>query len=172
MPPPLAAAAALGIAYRPMVEDDLPFIEALYASTRTEELALTGWPEAQQQAFLIQQHRAQHQHYRIHFAEAEWLIVERGGEAIGRLYLDNRDDRHRVIDISLVPAARGQGIGGAILSDVIAAAEAQGKSVSIHVEVSNPARRLYDRLGFVTVADEGIYLRLERPARRHPPAAV
>jgi ribosomal protein S18 acetylase RimI-like enzyme len=172
MPPPPAAAAELGIAYRPMVEADLPFVEALYASTRTEELALTGWPETQQRAFLAQQHRAQHQYYRSQFAEAEWLIVERGGEAIGRLYLDKRDDLHRVIDISLVPAARGRGIGGAILTDVIAAADAQGKSVSIHVEMHNPARRLYDRLGFVTVADEGIYLRLERPARGHSPAAA
>jgi ribosomal protein S18 acetylase RimI-like enzyme len=171
MPPPLVAAAAIGIAYRPMEEDDLPFIETLYASTRLEEVALTGWPEAQQRAFLAQQHRAQHRHYRIHHADAHWLIVERGGQAIGRLYLDESDDKHRVIDISLVPAVRGQGIGGAILADVIAAAEAQGKGVSMHVEIHNPARRLYDRLGFMTVADEGIYLRLERPARAPSPGA-
>jgi ribosomal protein S18 acetylase RimI-like enzyme len=37
--------------------------------------------------------------------------------------------------------------------------------VRIHVEQTNPARRLYERLGFVPVADHGIYQLLEcRPA--------
>jgi ribosomal protein S18 acetylase RimI-like enzyme len=164
MPPPLDAAAAFGIAYRPMVEEDLPFIEALYASTRAEEVALTGWPQEQQRAFLAQQHRAQHHHYRAHYAAAEWLVVERDGEPIGRLYLGQWDDRHHIIDISLIPAARGLGIGGAMLADIIAGAQAQGKGVSIHVEVNNPARRLYGRLGFEVVEDKGIYLRMDRPA--------
>ena len=44
MPPPLSAAVAFGISYRPMIEDDLPFVADLYASTRAEEVAATGWP--------------------------------------------------------------------------------------------------------------------------------
>ena len=39
MPPPLRAAAPFGIAYRPMTDDDLPFVDALFASTRAEEVA-------------------------------------------------------------------------------------------------------------------------------------
>jgi ribosomal protein S18 acetylase RimI-like enzyme len=39
-----------------------------------------------------------------------------------------------------------------------------GKVVSIHVEIYNPARRLYDRLGFVQVGeDKGIYIEMEVP---------
>ena len=38
---------------------------------------------------------------------------------------------------------------------------AAGKPVRIHVERFNPARRLYDRLGFHQTADEGVYLQLE-----------
>ena len=34
MPPPVEAAAAFGIAYREMTDDDLPFVAALYATTR------------------------------------------------------------------------------------------------------------------------------------------
>jgi RimJ/RimL family protein N-acetyltransferase len=164
MPPPLKAAAGLGITCRPMAETDLPFVEALYASTRAEEVALTGWPPEQQKAFLAQQHRAQHNHYRVSYATAEWLIVEREGEPIGRLYLDEREDRVRIIDISLVPAARGRGIGGVLLADIIAAAEDCGLGVTLHVEVNNPARRLYERLGFRPVEDKGVYLRLDRAA--------
>ncbi|MGZ8281541.1 MAG: GNAT family N-acetyltransferase [Allosphingosinicella sp.] len=162
MPPPLEAAAPLGISYRPMTDDDLPFIEALFASTRAEEVAQTGWPLPAQQAFLAQQHRAQHDHYQAHYADAEWLIVERDDARIGRLYLGRWDDEVRVIDISLVPAARGQGIGSAIFADILSAAGEQGCKVSIHVEWTNPARRLYQRLGFATVEDGGIYLRMER----------
>ena len=161
MPPPLRAAGKHGIAYRPMADEDLPFVADLYASTRAEEVAQTGWPAAQQQAFLDQQHRAQHLHYRNVFPDAEWLIVERGGERIGRLYLAESGDRVMLIDISLVPAARGAGLGGAILADLMHAAGAAGKRVSLHVERLNPARRLYVRHGFTLVSDKGIYLEME-----------
>jgi ribosomal protein S18 acetylase RimI-like enzyme len=66
-----------------------------------------------------------------------------------------------LIDISLVPAARGAGLGGAILADLIAAAGAAGKRVTLHVERLNPARRLYVRHGFTLVSDKGIYLEME-----------
>lgn len=161
MPPPLRAAARFGIAYRPMVDEDLPFVAALYASTRAEEVALTGWPAEMQRAFLAQQHQAQHRHYRAYHPDAEWLIVERDGEAIGRLYLDEREAQLEIIDISLAAAVRGKGLGRAILADVIEKARAAGKGVSLHVESHNPARRLYDRLGFQMVEDKGVYLQME-----------
>ena len=164
MPPPIAAAARHGIAYRDERDDDLPFLRALYLSTRAEEVAQTGWPIAAQHAFLNQQFDFQRAHYRAHYP-AEWLVIERAGEALGRLYLERAAGDFRVIDISLIPAARGTGIGGAILSDVIAEAGAAAAKVSIHVEHVNPARRLYDRLGFVAVAEEGPYIRMERPAQ-------
>ena len=163
MPPPLRAAAGFGVSYRPMADDDLPFVGELYASTRREEVAATGWPAEIQEAFLRQQHEAQHSHYAQHFAEAEWLIVERAGEAIGRLYLHEHPEQFHIVDISLVPAARGHGIGGAILRDVLDEAHALGKAVTIHVEKVNPARRLYERLGFVMVEDLGIYDLMRAP---------
>jgi ribosomal protein S18 acetylase RimI-like enzyme len=165
VPPPIRHAAAFGIAYRPMRDADLPFIETLYISTRLEEVAATGWPEAQQLAFLSGQHRAQHSHYRIHYAQMEWLIVEQAGAAIGRLYLDQWPSQWRIVDISLMPESRGRGLGAAIMRDIIDMAGANGKGVSIHVEKNNPARHLYDRLGFGFVEDKGVYDLLEwRPA--------
>lgn len=157
MPPPLRAAAEFGVSYRTMTDGDLPFVAALYASTRREEVAQTGWPPEVQQAFLRQQHEAQHSHYSIHFADAEWLIVERDGEAIGRLYLRDIPQFLHIVDISLMPESRGHGIGGAILQDVLDHARELGKGVSIHVEKNNPARSLYRRLGFEAAEDAGIY---------------
>jgi GNAT superfamily N-acetyltransferase len=157
MPPPLKAASGFGVSYRPFADDDLAFVSALYASTRREELAMTGWPAEAQEQFLAQQAAAQHSHYALHFSDAEWLIVEREGEAIGRLYLRDQSADLHIVDISLLPHSRGQGIGGAILADTLALARSQGKGVTIHVEINNPARTLYARLGFETVEEKGAY---------------
>jgi ribosomal protein S18 acetylase RimI-like enzyme len=108
---------------------------------------------------------AQHRHYRLHFPDARWLILECAGEAIGRLYLRQVDDRLHIIDISLMPASRNRGIGSAILHDLLGHAREQGLAVSIHVEKFNPARRLYARLGFEEIEDRGAYdLLVARPA--------
>ena len=142
--------------------NDLPFLRALYASTREAELAPTGWPQQQIDAFLLQQFEAQHHHYMEHFAGADFdLIVDGGGEPIGRLYLEEREDEFRVIDIALVPEARGHGIGGRILGDILQRAFASGKAVRIHVEKNNPALRFYRRLGFEPVEESGVYHLME-----------
>ena len=157
MPPPLKAAAALGIGFRPAEDTDLAFLFEVYAATRTEELAATAWPQEIQQAFLRQQFDAQHRHYRAHYPDAEWLVVRQEGRDIGRLYLEAWPSQYRIIDIALLPEARGRGIGGAILTDLLAMAAAAGKAVSIHVEKNNPALALYRRLGFAITEDKGVY---------------
>jgi GNAT superfamily N-acetyltransferase len=157
MPPPLRAAARFDIAYRPFTDADLPLIERLYVSTREAEVAQTGWPEDVQRAFLAQQFRAQHSHYLTHYYDMEWLIIERAGQPIGRLYLFEDKNEFQIVDITIGPEARGEGIGAAILEDVFDLARPTGKRVSIHVEKNNPARRLYLRAGFVMVEDQGVY---------------
>jgi ribosomal protein S18 acetylase RimI-like enzyme len=161
MPPPVAAAAAYRISYRTMTDDDLPFVAALYATTRAEEVAAAGWPEAMQTAFLAQQHRAQHAHYRSAWPNGEWLIVERDGAPIGRLYLAEELGKRLLVDISLLPAARGAGIGTAILTDLLTAGT---MPMELHVQRTNPALRLYERFGFEVVEEQPVYLRMIRQA--------
>ncbi len=134
---------------------------ALYAAGRAEELAPVPWPQEAKDAFLAQQFEAQHRNYQGHFTGAEWLVIEREGAPIGRLYLVEWPSEFRVIEIGLTPGCRGSGIGGAILRDVQAMGAAAGKPVSMHVEKMNPARRLYDRLGFAFREDKGIYELIE-----------
>ena len=165
MPPPLREAAAFDISYRVMTDEDLPFVAALYASTRAEEVASTGWPPEMQAAFLDQQHRAQHGYYRTAYPEGEWLLIERGGAPIGRLYLAEQGGMLLLIDISLLPGERGTGLGTAILNDLLAG---ETRPVELHVERFNPALRLYQRLGFEEAEDTAIYLRMIRP----PPAVA
>ena len=60
-----------------------------------------------------------------------------------------------------MPDHRNTGIGTSLLTELLAEAERAKKPVRIHVEQFNPARRLYDRLGFSQIADRGVYLLLE-----------
>jgi GNAT superfamily N-acetyltransferase len=165
MPPPLRRAAASGVSYRAMEAEDLTFIAALYASTRTEELAVTGWSDEVKGAFLAQQHQAQHRHYQTHYSGAEWLIVEQDGAPIGRLYLYQTESEIRLIDIALLPESRGDGIGAAMIGDLLEWADALGKSISLHVEPNNPVRAFYLRLGFVAAGAEGGYVAMQRQPR-------
>jgi GNAT superfamily N-acetyltransferase len=157
MPPPLRAAAALGVSCRPSTDDDLPFLGLVYASTRVEEVARTGWPLEMQHQFLAHQADAQHNHYRRHYPDAEWLVIERGGEAIGRLFIEEWASQIRLIDIALLPQGRGGGVGTAILTDLQEMAAATAKPLTIHVEQNNPAMRLYLRFGFAKIDEHGIY---------------
>ncbi|MGZ7242501.1 GNAT family N-acetyltransferase, partial [Streptococcus pyogenes] len=71
------------------------------------------------------------------------------GEAVaGRLWVDAHADRLQVLDIALLPAYRGQGLGTRCLQELATEAERSGLALGIHVELHNPARRLYERLGF------------------------
>ena len=157
MPPPLRAAARLGVSYRESTDDDLAFVSLVYASTRVEEVASTGWPIEVQHQFLAHQADAQHNHYRTHYPNAEWLIIERGGRPIGRLYIEEWPTQFRLIDIALLPEGRGGGVGTAILADLQEMAAGAGKRLSIHVERNNPAMSLYRRLGFAKIDEHGVY---------------
>ncbi|HMA76174.1 MAG TPA: GNAT family N-acetyltransferase [Candidatus Krumholzibacteriaceae bacterium] len=48
--------------------------------------------------------------------------------------------------VAVDPAERGRGIGGKIIMEAVNRAEGD---VKLHVEYDNPAKRLYERLGFV-----------------------
>jgi len=152
-----SGAAQAGLTFRPITEADLPFLGRLYASTRTEELSVLDWSEAQKAAFLRQQFEAQHAHYQTYFTGSDFLIIERGGIPIGRLYLDRSAQEHRIVDIAFLTDHRRHGLGRALLQDLLDEAAAAQKAVTIHVEKFNPAMSLYRRLGFVAVAEEGAY---------------
>jgi ribosomal protein S18 acetylase RimI-like enzyme len=149
------------IALRPATPGDDAFLRAVYASTRSDELAVTDWSEEQKAAFCTQQFTAQAAHYRAHYPTAEYNVIEFEQQPAGRLYLDRWTREIRIMDIALLPAFRGRGIGSYLLEQLKEEARAVGKLLSIHVEKFNPALRLYQRHGFTQREDKGVYLLME-----------
>lgn len=140
---------------------DREFLLQVYSSTRAEELAASGWTDEHKAAFCQMQFEAQDAHYRQHYPNASFLVIECDGAPVGRLYVDRWPKEIRIMDIALLPAHRGRGTGTRVLSALMDEAVASGKTLSIHVERFNPALRLYDRLGFRLAEDKGVYLLLE-----------
>jgi GNAT superfamily N-acetyltransferase len=150
---------ALRLSLRNAVEADWPFLQALFASFRAEEMAHIPWPQAQKDAFLAEQFRLQHHHFVSYFRDADFWIVERSHRSrldspVGRFYLDRSTPLWRVVDIGFLPEARGQGFGTALLKWAQASASAAGAAgIDLHVLVINSrAKMLYRSLGF---QDEG-----------------
>jgi len=149
------------VALRPATPEDRAFLLSVYAAARAAELDQVTWPPGARETFLEMQFNAQDGEYHRLNPHASFDVVVVAGEPAGRLYVDRRPGELRVIDISLLPAFRGRGLGGALLAGLQAEAAAEGGVVSLQVDRFNPAARLYERLGFEQVEDLGVYRCLE-----------
>jgi GNAT superfamily N-acetyltransferase len=156
------------VSLRPAQDADRELLYRVYASTRDRELAVLDWDDSQKSAFLRMQFDAQDRYYHDTLIDTTYDVVLIDGEPAGRLYVGRWPDEIRVVDIALLPEHRGQDIGTVLLQSVLAEGAATGRRVTIHVEHMNPARRLYGRLGFQLVEDQGIYLFMERRPPEEP----
>ena len=146
------------VVLRPVEPGDESFLERVYGSTRADELARVPWTDEQKAAFVHHQFTAQSAHYAEHYTGMSADVIVVDDELAGRLLVARWAEEIRIVDIALLPAFRGAGVGGGLLDDLASEARAAGKRLSIHVEVNNPAMRLYERLGFRPAGEAGVYL--------------
>lgn len=151
----------MAITLRPVEEGDQAFLYQLYASTRSEEMAAWGLADAQREALLQMQFRAQQLHYQTQIPSATHRIICADEQSVGRIITSEDAAIVTLSDIALLPQYRSQGIGGTLICDLLTSAAQSGRVVQLHVEVHNPARRLYERLGFHIISDDGIYYLME-----------
>jgi ribosomal protein S18 acetylase RimI-like enzyme len=152
------------ITLRPIRAEDEEFLFEVYASTRQAEMNATAWNAAQRAAFLRSQFALQHHHYTKYFADAQFSVVERGGAPIGRLYVHRCANEIRIVDIALLPEHR-TGIGRRLIKELLAEGARRGLPVRGHVEWNNPAIRLFQRIGFAIVGNDGPFFQVEwKPA--------
>jgi GNAT superfamily N-acetyltransferase len=139
---------------RPATDADFAFMR----DTKLDGLepyvrALWGWDRA-----------AQEQKARHEFDPANrWIVVCDGIDA-GYIHVERDSDVVTLAGIYLTPSMRRRGLGEALIQRVIDEARADGQSVALRVLKPNPARRLYERLGFEIVRETP-----ERYFMRRPP---
>ena len=90
------------------------------------------------------------------------LVAETGGRIIGGVWVRIMDDYGHVDDrtpslaIAVFDGYRGRGIGTELMKEMICLLRSEGyRQLSLSVQKENPACRLYERLGFRTVAETG-----------------
>jgi ribosomal protein S18 acetylase RimI-like enzyme len=150
------------VTLRPAGPDDDEFLRAVYASTRSDELNLSGWDDHQKRAFIELQFRAQSQQYLMCYPEADNAIIQLNELPVGRLLVDRKGTDFMLVDIALLPDYRKAGIGTALIQSLLDEATSSQKSVGLHVLRWNVAARLYERLGFKITGDDGVYFEMKR----------
>ncbi len=135
---------------------DAAFLARLYASTRADLHSATADP-ALVDSIIGMQQRFQAAGYRQDFPAAHYLVLEQAGVPWGRIVVDAGAAALRLVDIALLPQARGQGLGRHILRALQGCARAAGLPLTLSVHHSNPrARRLYLSLGFQGTARDAL----------------
>ncbi|CAP43281.1 GNAT family N-acetyltransferase [Bordetella petrii] len=138
---------------RPVLESDLPYLLALRRQTMDEHLASSGLP-ADDAAHLAR--------IRYHWEDARIVLLD--GAPAGLLKSYRGPSAWHVVQVQVAPDHQGQGLGARLLRGVLEQADAAGLPAQLDVLKTNPARRLYERLGFRVVAESGAEFHMERPA--------
>jgi GNAT superfamily N-acetyltransferase len=119
-----------------------PYVEQTYGA----------WDEAEQHArFLAGIRPETHQ------------VVELAGQPVGCLAVDWLPDHVNLKRVFLLPAIQGRGIGTHLVRQVLARARAANLPVRLRVFKVNPARRLWQRLGFDVIGETEVHWLMEHP---------
>jgi len=145
---------------KPITKDDEPFLYEVYVSTRRKEIDSWGWSVEQIQHFLEMQWCAQQTSYRQQFPDASHCIILSDDKYVGRLLTENLPEHHHLIDISILPSFQGKGVGTFLITQLQQKAKEENKLVILQVFQTNPARELYERLGFQVMSADEIYLKM------------
>jgi ribosomal protein S18 acetylase RimI-like enzyme len=143
-----------GLSLRPARPSDQAFIESLYHSTR-DDLQLIDADRDFIETLIDQQHHAQTLSYSERFPDAVYFIVETQHERIGKVSIDFNHNEIHIIDLSLIPAARGKGYGAQIIKALKKASSSVCTPLVLNVYKSNIiAKQLYQTEGFKVIRSD------------------
>jgi ribosomal protein S18 acetylase RimI-like enzyme len=132
---------------------DHDFLYRLHVAAMKEIVAqVWGWDDAWQERFFADG-----------FDPAPARIIVVGGQDVGVIAVQWSDVDAYLVDIEIFPEYQGRGLGASVLRGVIAEADARTLPVRLQVLKVNPARRLYERLGFVVTGETETHYLMVRP---------
>ena len=89
-------------------------------------------------------------------------IIEVDGEAVGFSLVQTTDEEIHVYRLFLLPSHQGQGIGSAYMRDLCNRADNCRLPIVLRILKVNPAKRLYERFGFVTTDETKSHYNMSR----------
>jgi GNAT superfamily N-acetyltransferase len=91
----------------------------------------------------------------------EVKIISVDGRDAGWLQVAELPTEIRLQKFFVSPPWQRSGIGSEVLGQLLATWRPTGKTIVLRVLKNNPARRLYERLGFSVIADAGVTFRMQ-----------
>lgn len=145
----VTSVAAVPVHRRPTAAQDADPLRALLLADATQ--ALAGLPEPLRGELAALQVRAREAHLATAWpTSVSWTVaVGATSVPVGRIVLAEEPGGWHVVDLRIHPAWRGRGVASACLRQLAAEADRVGRWLSLTVGVDNPARGLYEKLGFV-----------------------
>ena len=141
-------------------EQDEPFLLQLYELNRQQEVSLWGWSEEQIKPFMTMQYHMQQHYYAQQYAHSEYFIIMDRETPIGKFQFDKAGSDWTIVDIAILPEYHNRGIGTWMIKQFLFEASQQNKAVQLSVLNTNPARSLYERLGFQVFDSGEVYTRM------------
>ena len=129
--------------YRKALETDIDYLLQLRKETMSEHLINSGIISNDEDQLL-----------RINYLFDQAKIVMLNNENVGLLKLDEKENRIEIVQIQIDPKFQKKGIGKQIIEAVIKNALAQNKELVLSVLKANPAKELYERLGFKIIGED------------------
>jgi ribosomal protein S18 acetylase RimI-like enzyme len=133
----------MALSTRRATRDDYEFLHDLHVSTMREYVARTwGWDEA-----------LQAQMFRGRFDPTKIEIIEWDGQSVGMWLVTEDESEIHLRSIEIAPAYQGRGYGTSLINALLLRASVDRRTVRLEVLKVNPARMLYERLGFEPVGE-------------------
>jgi ribosomal protein S18 acetylase RimI-like enzyme len=101
-------------------------------------------------------------YFRDHFDPTTREIIEYDGVPIGYISVERREDLIFLGVIEIAPDHQNRGIGTQLISALCDEADGRGVPVELQVLKVNPARRLYERLGFAVIGETDTHYLMRR----------
>jgi len=142
---------------RPSTEADFAIVFTLNKTNMRRYVErLRGWDDAAERADMKRK-----------FRPGSDQIIEVDGRPAGVFAVDRLADEWYLRHIELLPAFQNRGIGTALIRQLLEEAHQQGVAVTLQVLKMNPARRLYERLGFCVVGETENKYRMKAKEEKH-----
>ena len=131
------------LSLRPAAEADIPFLVELRRQTMSDHQLASGVVPSEEERMrrvLAQFDCAQ--------------VILQADKPVGLLKVRREGRTWELVQVQLLPSLQGKGVGTKLLQSLVQEAREAGAGLKLNVLKANPARRLYERIGFVVVGEK------------------